>query len=428
MPENDEITLLKGLEGDRETQTKAAFSTLGTEGEFPCLIVYSEKKHVGYIYPTLSQIENVLRDKRFKPLRLGDEIRSGEDYLNKLEKLIEDCVLGIVIFDGFRANVLFEYGFLKGRNKPTILLQSKNAFISVKTLYESLAISGLGEKGFDKLRNPPINHSFHFSDFSGKHVAYIKWNAREDDPLHPSKVLESELEKNQSAIIEEVTTLTTRNIPKTDPAAITELLTPLLNVIKFYVGAVNFDIDDLKTANNEMITTAKKYGFQLPYDLYSMIASTCLFKAKKADWRDVEERINCLSFSIEIYQEILKSVSIEKDPTEYSDAQKKIGEVYFEISKYQNKSENCKKAIKSLEEALKVYTLELFPMDYAMTQNNLGAAYGTLAEVEGKAENCKKAIKSYEDTLKVFKREGLFEICSLVESNLIGLRKFCKGK
>ena len=47
----------------------------------------------------------------------------------------KDCVLGIVILDGFRPNVLFEFGVLMGLEKPVVLLKDKNAEINIKTLY-----------------------------------------------------------------------------------------------------------------------------------------------------------------------------------------------------------------------------------------------------------------------------------------------------
>ncbi len=103
------------------------------------------------------------------------------------------------------------------------------------------------------------------------------------------------------------------------------------------------------------------------------------------------------------------------------------GNIYWVLSNYKERAENCKKAIKAYEEALKVFTKEEFPIDYAMTQNNLGNAYRTLAEVEDKAENCKKAIKAYEEALKVFTKEEFPEIYLLVEHNLRVLRHFCRG-
>ncbi|RMF32215.1 MAG: hypothetical protein D6752_00625 [Candidatus Nitrosothermus koennekii] len=93
-----------------------------SKGAFPCIIVYSSDKHVPYINPVLDDIEQLLKSKGFEPILLGDEVRSGDDYFSKLEELIDKSVLGIVILDGFRPNVLFEFGYLKGKGKPTIIL------------------------------------------------------------------------------------------------------------------------------------------------------------------------------------------------------------------------------------------------------------------------------------------------------------------
>ena len=130
-----------------------------------------------------------MKNSGFYPQRLGDEIKSTEDYLGKLEELIENAVLGIVILDAFRPNVLFEFGFLKGKKKPIILLQSKDTVINVKTLYKLWQDSGLSEKQFNMLKNPRIDCPSHFSDIAGKHIAYIDCYARESDPNHPSVVL-----------------------------------------------------------------------------------------------------------------------------------------------------------------------------------------------------------------------------------------------
>ena len=117
---------------------------LGFQRELLCFIAYSSGRHVRYIDPLLEdRIESVLRERNFSPKRLGGEIRSGEDYLNKLEEVIDDCVLGVVILDGFRPNVLFEFGFLLGKGKPVIILQSIDAEINIKTLYRNWEDTGL---------------------------------------------------------------------------------------------------------------------------------------------------------------------------------------------------------------------------------------------------------------------------------------------
>ena len=46
------------------------------------------------------------------------EIRNGEYYLPQLKEISDDCVLGVIIFNGFRPNVVFELGYLLGNEKP----------------------------------------------------------------------------------------------------------------------------------------------------------------------------------------------------------------------------------------------------------------------------------------------------------------------
>ena len=102
-----------------------------------------------------------------------------------------------------------------------------------------------------------------------------------------------------------------------------------------------------------------------------MIGATYTFKAKELEWREVAELVGYRKSAIDTYQEMLKSISIEDDPTVYSDAQKKIGDIHWELSQYRDKKENCKKAIKAYEEALKVYVREGFPEIHKLVKHNL---------------------------------------------------------
>ena len=245
---------------------------------------------------------------------------------------------------------------------------------------------------------------------------------------------------------------------------------PLMRIIKYYTGDVEFNINDLRKAHSEIVAIAQKRNLPVPNDVYSMIAATYISKAKKIE--GVSKINEYYNSALDIYQELLKSISVEKDPSIYSDTQKKIGGIYWELSNYLNKQENSRKSIKAYSEALKVYTPEGTPIDYAMTQNNLGTAYnrlaevedkaqncksaneealkvytpedfpmqyamtkaslgkayGTLAEVEDKAQNCKRALNAYEEALKVFTKEEFPESYQLVEQNLKKLIEFCKGK
>ena len=57
--------------------------------------------------------------------RFNNIIKSGVG--KTFEDLVNECVLGIIILDGFRPNVLYEYGFLKGRNVIVLPIKDKKA-------------------------------------------------------------------------------------------------------------------------------------------------------------------------------------------------------------------------------------------------------------------------------------------------------------
>jgi len=207
----------------RSPSEAAVQGDIVVEGELRCLLVYSHRRHVGYINALLSQLESVLRHRGYKALRLGEEIRTTEDYLEKLAKIVEESVLGVVILDGLRPNVLLEFGFLLGAGKPTIALVCKDACVSVKTLYASHAESGLGKGTFDRrLLNPQIDLPKHLSDFAGKQVTRIDWTASEADPSHPSAVLARELDKSEKSIIEELARIMGRDFTSENLAAMRE--------------------------------------------------------------------------------------------------------------------------------------------------------------------------------------------------------------
>ncbi|MGR3311514.1 MAG: tetratricopeptide repeat protein [Candidatus Brocadiales bacterium] len=335
-------------------------SEIAIEGELPCILVYSENKHVDYIYPLLSPIETVLKDHGFRPQRLGDEIRSTEDYLNKLEELIKNCVLGVVVLDGFRPNVLFEFGFLKGSKKPIILLQSEDAVINVKTLYGSFGESGLGNNSFERLKNPSIRPAVHLSDWAGKHIAFINWKANETDPKHPSVVLKEELKKNEDIIIEEARNLKAKNITSQG------FLQPLTNIIKYYMDAVQFSVDDLGKARNDIISIAREGGFQVPEDVYSMIAITYY---KKGEY---DRAIGDYNKAIEINPK-------------YAEAFNNRGNVYHSKGEYD-------RAILDYNEALKINSR------YAKAFYNRGTAYG-----QGKGEY-DRSILDFNEALEIIPR------------------------
>ena len=424
MPENDGIKLQKVLQEDKRTETKAT-STLSVEGEIPCIVVYSDMRHVRGINHILNPLKQLLRDKRFKPVFLSDEIKPLEHYGKTFEQLAEECALGIVILDGLRPNVLLEFGILIGKKKPIIPLQDKNATVAVKSFYQQGGKeANLTCKQFEKLNEPTLDFFSHISDLQGLHVEIVNKDAPIEDPKYPANVVNKAIEKLRSRIIEEYNKQSLEQIGKISHDYLQEFYEVALKISEYYGGMKEFSVEDIENAIKKIEELERTSRINMPSKVYSTISSLYIFLAEKTEWKDVNKITDYYNRSIKIYERILK---LEYDHTLKSQIQRKIGDIYWGLSQYLNKAANCKKAIKAYEEALKVYTLDRFPMDYAMTQNNLGNAYRTLAEVENKLENCKKAIKAYEEALSIFTEEKFPEIYPLVAENLKNLLEFCGG-
>lgn len=122
---------------DIRTTTEAkTISTISSEGEFPCILIYPDKKHISnYSFaPILDFVKETLGNEGFKVRLLSDETRDLTRYMDEFVRIASDCVYGVVIVDGLRLNVLLDLGILIGINKPFTILKSKDAGISVKTL------------------------------------------------------------------------------------------------------------------------------------------------------------------------------------------------------------------------------------------------------------------------------------------------------
>lgn len=183
--------------------TTKSISTLNVEGELPCLVIHSDKKHVGYIYNIINPLEEVLNQNGFRTIFLSDETLTDEHFGKTFEELAEGCVLGVVVFDGFRPNVLFEYGYLRGKDKPLILLQDKVACVAIKSYYRSCDMSGLTQRQYDLLTEPPIGNFDYLSDRAGIKVSQVDRNANLTSSYHPKNVVKNELKKIMPKIKEE---------------------------------------------------------------------------------------------------------------------------------------------------------------------------------------------------------------------------------
>jgi tetratricopeptide (TPR) repeat protein len=228
-------------------------------------------------------------------------------------------------------------------------------------------------------------------------------------------VVDSSIEKLKPQILEEYKKQSLKPLGKISLDYLQRFSTLIFKISEYYSGSKKFSAGDVEIAIREIKDLEDALSIKTPSQIYSTVASLYISLAEKTEWKKVPEIIEYYNKARGIYKMIL---GFETDSALKSDALKRIGNLYWEISQYLDKKENCKKAIKAYGKALKVRTLERFPMDYAMTQNNLGAAYSRLAEVEEKAENCKKAIKAYGEALKVYTLERFPMQYATTQNNL----------
>lgn len=370
-------------------------------GELPCLVVYSDRRHVNYVNIFINGINQVLRNRGFRAELLSGEARSGDDYLMKLLALIDDSVLGIVILDGFRPNVIFELGLLIGRKKPVIILRSNNAFINVRTLYRldgnsSIKhVTGLTKEEFARLENPHLDISNHFSDYGGKHIPYVDVDALETDSNHISKILEQELADRMNEIVEETKKVQTKGIEL--PADVLLLLT---KIVSSYFDKDQFGAEQVIAFFERAVTLSKAKGIVLPPAIHSIVAETILVRAGIS--KELPKKTRYIQKAIAIYHDLIALPGIPVEEVamwkkSYANAHMVLGDVMHSIEAFHQ-------AEKFFLEAREVLTAESYPEDYGDISYWLLIIYNDLAEMED-VTYAKKSDAVAEEATKIFRIE-----------------------
>jgi hypothetical protein len=102
----------------------------------------------------------------FRVERTPSALQSGASQRDRITKLIQDCAFGVVILDGLRPNVVFEYGILHGLRKPVIFFKEVEAQVDIRGFF--------GDAPDLSLAPVAIDLDKHFSD--AKDINYAKWN------------------------------------------------------------------------------------------------------------------------------------------------------------------------------------------------------------------------------------------------------------
>jgi len=112
-------------------------------------------------------------------------LESGASQRATITDLIAGCSFAVVVLDGLRPNVTYEYGLLDAQSKPVILLREKSATVDIKSLVGNTVDLGVTP--------PSLNIDSQFSDV--KDVNHAEWSRL--DPAGAIKTNSTGIQKEE---------------------------------------------------------------------------------------------------------------------------------------------------------------------------------------------------------------------------------------
>ncbi len=125
-------------------------------------------------------------------------------------------------------------------------------------------------------------------------------------------------------------------------------------------------------------------------------AGKCYYKEALAKHRETNLRKAGLTF-----EETIKSINRDERPIQYSNAVNYLSEVYHHLAEVRDKAGYADKAIGILKPVYEMHNSQNRPFYKAKTQTNLGIAYWRLSQVRDKLKNVNHAINLFKSALKV---------------------------
>ncbi|MFC1724706.1 hypothetical protein ACFL4T_03695 [candidate division KSB1 bacterium] len=107
--------------------------------------------------------------------------------------------------------------------------------------------------------------------------------------------------------------------------------------------------------------------------------------------------------AIEYFMESLKIFNAAMYPGRYKDTHNRMGIVYFQLSRIEDREENLLKSAESFQESIRFHDTETLTDNYALNLNLLGLTYETLAAIKERGANLKKALDAYIKALDVYR-------------------------
>ena len=388
-----------------------------------CVIIYPDEEYVSYIEHIILTINDEMKNYNIEVETLSDTVKPQQSNFQKILELLKDCILGIVILDGLRPNVVLEYGILLGLGKPIIVLKDKNAEIDIKSLDDKL------KSKLEKhhISNPALGIDEHLSDVKDLHWTCYDWKK----PGKLKTILQNNISKIKEEILSEITKpMITQEIKNLRPENYADFQKEFSDLAQYIIKFLEPDYDKISEIDNKLSELAKKYEVKLPLSYYFELGNLYY------DLSDYNKARESFETATEIkpdfvgawygkgialgelgrYEEAFKAydeaIKIKPD---YADAWAKKGVALDKLGRYEEELKAYDEAIKlkpdyadawairglaldklgRYEEALKVFdkTIELKP-DYAEAWVGKGFALDKLGRH-------KEAVEAYEKALKI---------------------------
>lgn len=93
-------------------------------------------------------------------------LESGASQRDQITKMIENSCFGVVVLDGLRPNVVFEYGILHALRRPVILMKESRAEVDIKGFF----------RGGPPLEPTGIRVDVDLQFSNVKDVNYVTWD------------------------------------------------------------------------------------------------------------------------------------------------------------------------------------------------------------------------------------------------------------
>jgi hypothetical protein len=103
--------------------------------------------------------------EHYSPKRTPSALTSGASQHDSILDTIKGCAFGVVCLDGMRPNVVYEYGALRGYDRPVLLFRENGSTVDIGHFIGNVAPSPF---------RPPIDLDKHFSNSKDRFCA--SWN------------------------------------------------------------------------------------------------------------------------------------------------------------------------------------------------------------------------------------------------------------